>query len=197
MTRWKTTLSACMTLAICGCSGTRTRFYTLQPASRTAAPMTYVGAPFRVDAVHIPSSLDRPELVQEVASNHVVVRDNEHWAGPLEDLFRRALTQDLAALLGPESVIYPNTPKQAGAGGLVVDILAVSPAGADLAMDVSWSLFPSNGASPSGARLAVRHGTLRVSTPGLGAGPAAYAAELGQLTDKLASAIATELSSTR
>jgi uncharacterized lipoprotein YmbA len=197
MTRWKIALLTGLALTLCGCSGAQTRFYTLEPAPSSTGQAAYAGAPLRVDAVHIPSSLDRPEMARELENNQVVVPDNDHWAGPLGDLLRRALTQDLAARLGPQAVVYPDAPKPTGSAGLVVNILAISPVGGDLVMDVSWTLLPGQGPGPSGASPTVTRGALRVSTPRSGTGAGAYAAELSQLTDHLASAIAGNLSASR
>jgi hypothetical protein len=45
--------------ALTACAGAQTRFYTLRPGMAPPAPRPYAGPAFRLDAVHIHSSLDR------------------------------------------------------------------------------------------------------------------------------------------
>ncbi len=195
MRPFKPPLSAVLLLALTACAGATTRFYTLQPAGGPGgARSAYAGPPFRVDAVHIPAALDRPELVRNVSGDRFVVSDNDHWAGPLGELFRRVLTQDLADKLPVGAVVYPDAPKPAGAGGLVVDILDVTPLGGAVVMDVSWTLLPSQGHTENnGAPEAMRQRTLRLSTPAVGGSVNGNAMELSALADQLSAKIATDL----
>ena len=175
------------------CSGAATRFYTLEPAAPIRGlAQSYGGAPFRIDAVHIPASLDRPELVRDDGGGRFTVSDNDHWAAPVGELLRRVLTQDLAAQLPAGKVVYPDAPKPPGSAGLVVDILSISSAGGQVAMDVSWTLIPAPNpggrTTPSG-----RQRTLRVTTPAMGSGVGANAIELSALAAQLAAAIAESL----
>ncbi len=195
MKPFKPPLAALLLLALTACAGAPTRFYTLQPAGDPgAARSAYAGPPFRVDAVHIPAALDRPELVRDLPGDRFVVSDNDHWAGPLGDLFRRVLTQDLAARLPVDAVVFPDAPKPAGAGGLVVDILDVTPQGGAVVMDVSWTLLPFQGRS-AGTRApdAMRQRTVRLSTPAVGGSVNGNAMELSALAGQLAANIAADL----
>jgi uncharacterized lipoprotein YmbA len=179
------------------CSGAATRFYTLQPAAPSAAPpQAYAGAPFRIDAVHIPASLDRPELVREDSGTRFTVSDNDHWAAPVGELLRRVLTQDLAARLPQGKVIYPDAPKPPGSSGLVVDILSISSTGGRVAMEASWTLIPTVSQTSSGGFLAAggRQRTVRLTTPAVGAGVGGDATELSALAGALATAITDDLS---
>ena len=194
----KLALSAVLLLALTACAGASTRFYNLQPTSGPGgARSAYAGPAFRIDAVHIPASLDRPELVRELSGDRFVVSDNDHWAGPLGELFRRVLTQDLAARLPVDAVVYPDAPKPAGVGGLVVDILDVTPLSGGVVMDVSWTLLPSQGRTgQNGTPALMRQRTLRLSTPSVGGSVSGNAMELSALADQLAAKIATDLAST-
>ena len=176
-----------------GCAGASTRFYTLEPiAPAPGAAQAYGGAPFRIDAVHIPASLDRPELVRDDGGGRFTVSDDNHWAAPVGELLRRVLTQDLSARLPGGKVIYPEAPKLPGSSGLVVDILSISPSGDRVAMDASWTLVSAAGAD--GGHPAVwRQRTVRVTTALSGPGVEGNATTLSALAGELATAIAQDL----
>lgn len=176
------------------CSGATTRFYTLEAAPPLPV-QAYADAPFRIDAVHIPASLDRPELVRDASDGRFTVSDNDHWAAPVGELLRRVLTQDLAAQLPTGKVIYPDAPKPPGAAGLVVDILSISSAGGRVTMDASWTLIPAQIASGSPSTEVQQH-ALRVSTAAAGEGVQGNATELSALAGQMATAISAHLSGT-
>jgi uncharacterized lipoprotein YmbA len=177
-----------LALLLSACAGASTRFYTLQPAAPPSqSPLSYAGSPVRIDAVHIPASLDRPELVREQAGDRFIVSDNDHWAAPVGELLRRVLTQDLAALLPREAVIFPDAPKPPNAAGVVVDILSITPSSEGVVMQASWTLLPTKAAAASHQR------AVRLTIPSAGAGVQGNAAELSALAGQLAAAIAQDL----
>ncbi len=184
-------LAAAGLLSACG-GGAATRFYTLE-AAPPGPVQPYAGDPFRIDAVHIPASLDRPELVRDAGGGRFTVSDNDHWAAPVGELLRRVLTQDLAAVLPAGKVVYPDAPKPPGAGGLVVDILSLSSAKGQMTMEASWTLIPAQGAAgrtPAG----IEQHTVRLTTPATGEGVGGNAIELSALARQMTSAIAADLS---
>jgi uncharacterized lipoprotein YmbA len=167
--------------------------YTLEPAAPARGAATgCAGAPIRIDAVHIPASLDRPELVRDDGGGRFTVSDNDHWAAPVGELLRRVLTQDLSAQLAAGKVIYPEAPKLPGSSGLVVDILSISPAGDRGEMDASWTLIPASSADGK-PPAADRQRTVRVTTQTVGKGVDGNAATLSALAAQLAAAIALDL----
>ncbi len=179
---------------LAACAGAATRFYTLQPGPAPSGPTAYAGPALRIDAVHIPSSLDRNELVRDEAGSRLVVSDNDHWAAPLGELVRRALTQNLAARLPTGKVIYPDAPKPPGSGGLVVDILSLSERGGEVVMKASWTVLPPLGhTAPGQAPPVMRQRSMRFTVPAAGLGVRGDADELSQLTAKLAAAIGDDL----
>jgi uncharacterized lipoprotein YmbA len=185
MRRYKVPLLALM---LCGCAGAPTRFYTLQPTTPAAqGRAVYTGPPVRVDAVHIPASLDRPELVRDDGGDRFTVSDNDHWAAPVGELLRRVITQDLAAVLPTDKVIFPDAPKLPGSQGLVVDILSITPSAEGVVMQASWTLLPA----PRGAE--ARQRAVRLTVPSAGIGVRGDAAELSALAGQLAAAIARDL----
>jgi len=177
-----------LALLLCACAGAQTRFYTLQPTTPAADDRAaYAGPPLRVDAVHIPASLDRPELVRDEGGDRFTVSDNDHWAAPVGELLRRVLTQDLAARLPPDKVIFPDAPKLPGSQGVVVDILSITPSAEGVVMQASWTVLPA----PRSA--VVRQRTVRLTVPSAKAGVKGNATELSALAGQLAAAIAQDL----
>jgi len=95
-------------LVATGCArSTPPRLYTL------ASTATAVGVPgarygVMVGPVSVPGSVDRPELVVQVAPNRVAVDELHRWAAPLGEGIARAVAGDLAVLLGtPEVATAP------------------------------------------------------------------------------------------
>ena len=177
-----------LALLLTACAGAQTRFYTLQPTTPAAQEhATYAGPPIRIDAVHIPASLDRPELVRDEGGDRFTVSDNDHWAAPVGELLRRVLTQDLAAILPSDKVIFPDAPKPPGAQGLVIDILSITPSAEGIVMQASWTVLPA----PRGA--IVHQRTVRLIVPSAGTGVRGNAEELSALAGQLAAAIAQDL----
>jgi uncharacterized protein len=94
---------ALVATAAAGCASAPARFYTL--ASTAAAD----GAPAAryaviVGPVSVPASVDRSELVVQVAPNRVEIDEFNRWAAPLNDGIARAVAGDLAVLLGTSDV---------------------------------------------------------------------------------------------
>jgi uncharacterized protein len=99
---------ALMTAVAVGCSSSPPmRFYTLNSTvSAVSAPPVNGG--ILVGPVTIPSAVDRPELVIQVAPNRVEIEDFDRWAAPLEDSIERVVAGDLAVLLAtPDVAVAP------------------------------------------------------------------------------------------
>ena len=186
---------ALVALALAGCaSGPPTRFFTLDPAPPPAGAPALATAipPVRVDAVHIPPVLDRPELVRETTAHEIAVSDFAHWSAPLGELARRTLTQDLLSRLPQGAVTFPDAPKPPNGRGIVIDVLALGhDADGSAVMDASWTL--TAGQPARGVTVAYTGRALRLRAPGGGAGPEATAAEFSALLGRLADAVAADL----
>jgi uncharacterized lipoprotein YmbA len=195
MTRKVLLLLSALAVTASGCAGAPTRFYTVEAMAPSGAIHAgYAGAAYRIDAVHIPADLDRPELVRPASGGRFTVSDNDHWAAPLGELIQRALTQDLAAQFPSGKIIYPDAPKPAGAGGVVVTILDVSYAGGQAVMDASWTLLAPRSTATAPAVVApIGPRTVRVTAPARTAGVTGDAAALSALSSRLAEAIAADL----
>lgn len=174
-------------LAAACSSSPPTRFFTLSAIPGSAAG--YAGPAVKVADIQVPPSMDRLELVRQGAGNELSVDDFAHWAAPLGDLARTALTQDLAARLPAGRVVYPDVAEPDGTLHLSVDLLAFTCAPERASLEASWTLAVKSkpAGPPRQLRLAGSCGTDGPSEA------AALSALLGQLAD----AVATDLAAGR
>jgi uncharacterized lipoprotein YmbA len=112
--------------------------------------------------------------------------DFDHWAAPLAQMARQALSDDLDQRLPSGSVIYPRLPKPSGALGVNVDILDFNIVASQASMRVSWIIVPS-GDAQGAARSAA---SLRspMSSEDAAAVAQAWSDLIGQLADRIAAA---------
>ena len=173
-------------LAACS-SSPPTRFFTLSAVPGNATG--YAGPALKVADIQVPPSMDRLELVRQGAGNELSVDDFAHWAAPLGDLARTALTQDLAARLPAGRVVYPDVAEPDGTLRVSVDLLAFTCAPERASLEASWTLAVKSkpAGPPRQLRLAGSCGTDGPSEA------AALSALLGQLAD----AVATDLAAGR
>jgi uncharacterized lipoprotein YmbA len=181
-------LALVVLLAGCG-SSPPTHFYVLtaDPAPQRASGSS-AGNTVALGRVTVPGAIDRPQIARRRGGNEIVFSEEERWAGPLDDMLRRVLADDLAARLP--------------AGVMLVDSSAKPPAGATIALDVSrfdadesgnvtlaarWEAIGRNGA-PLGAP---REST--IVEPGSGKDAAAVAATMSRAVAALAARIAAGL----
>jgi uncharacterized lipoprotein YmbA len=176
-------LALVIPLAGCGASPP-SRFYVLTadpvpPRAATAVNTVALGR------ITLPGALDRPQIARRRGANEIVFSEEERWAGPLDDMMRRVLADDLAARLP--------------AGVMLVESSATPPPGVTIALDVSrfdadeagavtltahWAALGPNGA-PLGAP---REST--IVEPGSGSGAVAVAATMSSAVAALAARIA-------
>lgn len=101
------TFLAATLLAACGHSPATT--FLVVDATPPSAPATlYAGPPLRVPFVHLPVTVDRPELVRQDAAGTIRVDDFARWSAPLGIMARNALIQDLTARLPAGAVLPPD-----------------------------------------------------------------------------------------
>jgi uncharacterized lipoprotein YmbA len=87
-----------------GCFGTSptSRFYTLTPQDRPAAPFARASAlEVSVGPVEIPRYLDRRQIVTRSGRNEIVLAEYDRWGGYLGDEITGLLVADLAKRLAP------------------------------------------------------------------------------------------------
>ena len=173
-----------LTLADCG-SSPKTHFYTLdaEPASGaiTSAP---VNARLEVDHVTLPATLDRQSMVRQKAGNQLDISDQDRWAAPLDELIRRALTDDLRHRLPPETMLAPGDPTPPGTRTLMVNVQRfMADASGHVILEVDWSI------QRHGRTVAPHHEMIRVPLSGEDGQQVADAMSraLGELADRIAS----------
>lgn len=175
------TLSGAL-LGGCG-SSPPTRFYSLEPTAPVASAPSAMQAPIKVDAVHIPSVLDRQQIVTGEQHYQLHIASQERWGGDFGEMVRRVLTQDLQKRLPGGMVVGPDNNAPADARGVVVDILSFAPQGSIVELDADWVLL--QGSPP---RTVVHH-ALHLSAPFEGS-VASQAAVMSQLVGRLADDVA-------
>jgi uncharacterized protein len=179
------TLSALAVLAGCA-SSPPSRFYDLTAVAPQAAPAAVTpGAPVRVAAVHIPSTLDREEIVRTGPGNALEINGLDRWGAPLDEMVQRILTQDLLERLPAGKVVLPSGPAPAGTGRIVVDLLAFqSDSSGAVELRGSWSLLPAGAGDPALVRDFRYSETTNAAS--FGDQAAVMSRLLGQLADDIA-----------
>jgi uncharacterized lipoprotein YmbA len=134
--------------------------------------------------LNVPASWDRIEILKLSAAGTLQISDFDHWAAPLAQMARQALSDDLDQRLPSGSVIYPRLPKPSGALGVNVDILDFNIVASQASMRASWIIAPS-GDAPGAKRSAAE---LRSSMSSEDPAAVAYAWSdlIGQLADRIA-----------
>lgn len=176
-------------LSMASCRSAPTRVFLPEPVAPTSTPGPCNGPQIRVAAVHVPPSLDRVEMLGDIAPGELQIDDLDRWAAPLGLLARQALTSDLAARLPNGRVISPSLGKAPGVHSLAVDILAFRADKHGASLEASWLL--SSPLPPRG--LGATAVVLRTENPS--ATPAAMAGALGNLLAQLADRISADLCS--
>jgi uncharacterized lipoprotein YmbA len=182
-------IPALLLLALTACaSSPPTRFFALDPAAPGAAASRgrETSAPVKVDAVHIPPTLDRESMVRGESGNQLQISSQDRWAGDLGEMIRRVLTQNLASRLPPGGVIAPESPAPPSARGLVVDILTFQPQGGEVVLDADWTLLQGTQSN------VVLHRSAHLTAPGASSAQgqaAAMSTLLGELADGIAARI--------
>jgi uncharacterized lipoprotein YmbA len=177
-------IGLCSLAAACS-SSSPTRFFTLLPVPPAGAVTSYAGPPVKVADIQVPPSMDRLELVRQSAGNELVIDDFAHWAASLGDLSRAALTQDLAARLPGDRVVYPDVQAPEGTLLLSVDLLSFDCAPGTASLEASWTLTAKS--KPAGPPRQLR------LSGGCGADGPSEAAALSALLGQLADAVAADL----
>lgn len=179
-------LAGALLIAGCGHSPAAT-FLVLDPAPPTASTGAYAGPPLRVPFVHLPVTVDRPELVRRDAAGTLTVEDFARWSAPLGIMARDTLIQDLTQRLPGGSVLAPDAPAAPAELRVEPTVLAVQMGGGVATMNVSYRLIPPG---PN----AVRPQLVQLTTPLDDDTPPARAQAwsrlVGQLSDRIVADIA-------
>jgi uncharacterized protein len=128
--------------SLSACHSATTRIYELDAISPAARMESYQAPALRIDAVSVPPNWDRIEIVTPLVTGDLKISDFDHWAAPLAQLTRQALSDDIERRLPPGSLIYPRLPKPSNALGVSVDILQFTVSGSHASMQASWLIAP-------------------------------------------------------
>jgi len=176
-----------LVLALAGCgSSPKTQFIVLsqQPGPAVAAG----GRPIDVRNVIIPGAIDRQELVRANGPNGVRIDDIYRWAGPLDQMIQTTLAADLASRLPSGMVLMPGDPVPNDAQGVALTVdRFLDEGGGRVVLVADWSLL--RGSDQHVVQRQRSHITVAAPGDGGQAIAAAMSRALGQLADRMASAI--------
>jgi uncharacterized lipoprotein YmbA len=175
----------------------RTRWYTLPapaaspaPAAATPAASPAGVATLGLGPVTLPPYLDRPEVVTRAAPERIDVSSRDRWAAPLPEQFRRALAEDLRALLPAWSVVewpWPRNPPPDVA--VAVDVLRFeADASGGALLEARWTVRRGAAAPVSGETRvaeAAPPGDVAASVAAMGRAAQALARDLAGATQRV------------
>jgi uncharacterized protein len=132
-------------LLLCACaSSPPIRYFVLDPIVPSSEPSQVSGDALQITSVHLPSTLDRLEMVREDAANKLTVSDQNRWGAPLPDMTQRVLSQNLMLRLPPGRVVLPGQPAPAGTSAISVEVVEFGvDASGTVVLEGSWSVVPS------------------------------------------------------
>ena len=176
--------ASAVAVAFGGCRSASTRIYTLGPAAPASHIDLYHAPALRVDTLNVPASWDRIEILKLSAAGTLQISDFDHWAAPLAQMARQALSDDLDQRLPAGSVIYPRLPRPIGALGVNIDILDFNIVASQASMRASWIIAPSGDAP--GAKRSAAELRSSMSSEDPAAVAHAWSDLIGQLADRIA-----------
>lgn len=170
-----------------GCGVTApSRFYTLDS---TATALDAGSADFGVivGPVSVPASVDRPELVVQVAPNRVDIDEFNRWAAPLGDSIAGAVAGDLATLLGtPDVATWPLAHFNAAYRVTINVQRFESMPGQEVILEAVWAVHQTSGGQTRSGRTIARE---PVQGPDYAAIAAAHSHALAKMSSDIAAAI--------
>jgi uncharacterized protein len=169
-----------------GCASATARFYTLRStAVATDAPAAHYAV--LVGPVSVPTSVDRPQFVLQVAPNRVEIDEFNRWAAPLNEGIARAIADDLAVLLGTSDVAMAPLANFNPAYRVTVDVQRFdSVTGESVLVEALWSVSRTAGGESRSGRTVAREA---VRDQGFEALAAAHSRALAQVSTDIAAAI--------
>jgi len=167
-----------------GCRSASTRIYTVGPVAPASHIDVYHAPALHVDALSVPASWDRTEILTLSVAGTLQISEFDHWAAPLAQMARQTLSDDLDQRLPSGSVIYPRLPKPSHGLGVDVDILEFDIVASQASMRASWIIVQS-GDSP-GAKRSEAELRIAMSSEEAAAVAQAWSELIGQLADRIA-----------
>ena len=187
MRRLVSSISAVIAAGAVACGPTaNSRFYTLD-STATASGAPPVHHAIAVGPVSIPPSVDRPQLVVQVAPNQVSVDEFHRWAAPLDDGIARAVAGDLAVLLGTSEVAVAPVTGFVPTHRVTIEVQRFdSVPGESVLVEAQWAVRPMAGGAMRSGRTVARE-TVQGKT--FDAVAAAHSRALAKVSADIAAAI--------
>ena len=190
-------LLSCVFVAAAGmsCSATPpSRFYALDaaatPDGRPAARDAVIVGP-----VSIPASVDRPQLVVQVAPNRLEVDEFDRWIAPLDDSIARTVAGNLSVLLGTPDVATAPFANFDPVYRVTIDVQRFdSIQGEAAVVDAVWAVRKGTGGQTRSGRTVAREA---VQGEGFDALAAAHSRAIGTLSSDIAAAIRADADTAR
>lgn len=186
---------AVLAAAASGCgTSAQSRFYTLDSTASSA------GAPAErttvmVGPVSIPSTVDQPQLVVQVAPNRVELEEFNRWAAPLNDSIARAVAGDLAMLLGTPDVTTMPLANFSPEYLVTINVQRFDSVQGEAAVDEAvWAVRRTTGGETQSGRTIARE---PAQGDGFDALASAHSRALAKLSSDIAEAIRLEASEQR
>lgn len=184
-------------LLLAGCARTTPVSY-YQLSARHAAPedlaSTETGqiVTIGLGPVRLPEYLERLQIVDRASANRLEMTDSRRWAEPLSEGLPRVLSENLALLLEPVSILrYPWPRSRPVDYQIIVDILKFEGGPGKMAeLTARWQVLDGTGAARGGERRSnVRLLTAAPGTEGL---VAALSDALWRLAGEIADGLAAD-----
>jgi uncharacterized lipoprotein YmbA len=169
-----------------GCASATARFYTLDStATANDAPAAHYAV--EVGSVSVPASVDRPQIVVQVAPNRVEVDEFNRWAAPLNDGIAGAIAGDLAVLLGTPDVATGPLANFNPAYRVTIDVQRFeSVKGGNVLVDAVWAVRKTAAGEKRSGRTIAHEA---VQGEGFDALVAAHSRALAKVSGDIAAAI--------
>jgi uncharacterized lipoprotein YmbA len=175
-----------MAAAAVACTTATSRFYTLD-STAAADGSPPVRRAIAVGPVSIPPSVDRPQLVVQVAPNQVTVDEFNRWAAPLDDGVARAVAGNLAVLLGTSEVGVAPVTGFVPTHRVTIDVQRFdSIPGDSVLVEALWAVRPTAGGDVRSGRTVAREA---VQGKTIDAVAAAHSRALAKVSTDIAAAI--------
>jgi uncharacterized lipoprotein YmbA len=130
-------------------------FHTLMPTPGEAAEPARAMTPpsgasaalaFRIDPVHVPAQVDRPQWVLRAPGGELRVLEQQRWAAPLADEWRDALGAALGARLGALDLTHVGGGSALPSYRLQLEVQRFDTvAGTGVRDDTLWTITPPGG----------------------------------------------------
>ena len=177
---------ALVAAAAAGCATAPSRFYTLD-STATAGDAPAARYAVIVGPVSVPASVDRSEMVVQVAPNRVEIDEFNRWAAPLGEAIARAVAGDLAVLLGTQDVAVAPLANFNPAYRVTLNVQRFeSVQDQGVVLDAVWTVRKAAGGDTRSGRTLAREA---VQGKGFDALAAAHSRALATLSSDIAAAI--------